>query len=473
MQGNYFDSKDFKNLLRRYEDAAKTGKPIYLDSDQLTDIAEYYHWKGKPAEAIAVADYALSMFEGATGPLVLKARLALLNENLPEKADMLAEQIADKSDLDYYYIKAEILVATARSEDADLFLESCLDQIDDFEVCDFVLDAAILFVDYECITLGRKWLERSEDTELADYRETLGRILFYEKDYEGCERIFEQLIDESPYTSFYWDMLASTQLAQDNLSDAITSSEYAIAINPNDDDALLYKGQALMRLKNYKEAMAYFLRQSEVRETNIDGYVNAAYCMFSLDKYEEGLKYLDQAKARAKIYCPDRLWEIYQEETFAHSHRHDLPKALDCLKKMEESPLCDPNELLVFRGHVYCENDQTEEARQCYKSAIANSHYDPHIMLRVGVSLYDNDFVEIAYRIISSLDASDLDKIPQAHAYLSICAYDLKMRDAYLHHLKEAIEKSPVATRALLGTMFPEGMSPNEYYDYAIKQPIS
>ena len=156
MQGNYFDSKDFKNLLRRYEDAAKTGKPIYLDSDQLTDIAEYYHWKGKPAEAIAVADYALSMFEGATGPLVLKARLALLNENLPEKADMLAEQIADKSDLDYYYIKAEILVATARSEDADLFLESCLDQIDDFEVCDFVLDAAILFVDYECITLGRK-----------------------------------------------------------------------------------------------------------------------------------------------------------------------------------------------------------------------------------------------------------------------------------------------------------------------------
>ena len=473
MQGNYFDSKDFKNLLRRYEDAAKVGKPIYLDSDQLTDIAEYYHWKGKSSEAIAVADYALSMFEGATGPLVLKARIALLNENMPEKAEMLAEQIADKNDLEYYYIKAEILVATARGEDADLYLESCLDQIDEFEICDFILDAAILFVDYEHTTLGRKWLERSEETDLADYRETLGRILFYEKDYEGCERIFEQLIDESPYTSFYWDMLASTQLAQDNLSDAITSSEYAIAINPNDDDALLYKGQALMRLKNYEGAIKFFLRQSEVRETNIDGYVNAAYCMFSLDKYEEGLNYLDKAKVRAKRYCPDRLWEIYQEETFAYSHNHELSKALDCLAKMEESPLCDPNELQVFRGHVYCENDQTEEARNCYKSAIANSNYDPHIMLRVGVSLYDNDFVEIAYKVLSSLDATDLDKIPQAHAYLSICAHDLNMRDAFLQHLKEAIEKSPIATRALLGTMFPEGMSPNEYYNYAIKQPIS
>ena len=94
-------------------------------------------------------------------------------------------------------------------------------------------------------------------------------------------------------------------------------------------------------------------------------------------------------------------------------------------------------------------------------------------MLRVGVSLYDNDFVEIAYKILSSLDATDLDKIPQAHAYLSICAHDLNMRDAFLQHLKEAIEKSPIATRALLGTMFPEGMSPNEYYNYAIKQPIS
>ncbi len=473
MQGNYFDSKDFKNLLRKYEDAAKRDKQIYLDPEQFTDIAEYYHWKGNSDKALAVADYALSIFEGATGPLVLKARIALLIENSPEKANKLAEQISDKTDLDYFYIKAEILVATNRFDDADLYLESCLNNMDEYESMDFILDAAILFVDYEHVALGRKWLSRSDETDLADYRETLGRILYYEKDYEGSVRIFEQLIDESPYTYFYWDMLASIQLAMDKLAESITSSEYAIAINPNDDDALLNKGLALMRLKNYEEAIEFFLRHSEVRESNVDGYINAGFCMQSLDKYEESIEYLEKAETRAKRYCPERLFEIYQEETFCHSHNHNLPKALENLAKMQKDPQCDPNEIMVFRGHVYCENGQGEQAQECYKSAMENSNYSPSIMLRVAISLYDNDYLEMAYHLLHSLDASDLEEMPQAHAYMAICAYDLKMRDEYLSHLKTAIEKAPIATRALLSTLFPDDMSPKDYYDYAIKKTMT
>ena len=84
MQNNYYDSKEFTEALDKYEKAMESDEPIYLDCDQLADIAEYYHWMGYPAKALAAADYALSLFEGATAPLVLKARMALLNENNPE-----------------------------------------------------------------------------------------------------------------------------------------------------------------------------------------------------------------------------------------------------------------------------------------------------------------------------------------------------------------------------------------------------
>ena len=98
MQG-YFDNKEFKQLLASYEEAQQRGESIFLDSEQLTDIAEYYHWMGRTDEALAVADDALSMFHGATGPLVLKAHIALLNDNNAKK-ELLVNMF--NTILDYY-----------------------------------------------------------------------------------------------------------------------------------------------------------------------------------------------------------------------------------------------------------------------------------------------------------------------------------------------------------------------------------
>ena len=120
MQG-YFENKEFERLLTSYEEAKQRGENLFLDSEQLTDIAEYYHWMGRSEDAVAVADQALSMYEGATAPLVLKALIALLTNNDPKGALALAEQIEDKFDLDYYYIKAEILIAIDSSHRSDRF----------------------------------------------------------------------------------------------------------------------------------------------------------------------------------------------------------------------------------------------------------------------------------------------------------------------------------------------------------------
>lgn len=468
MQDSYFDSNEFKDILGKYEAQLAGGDSIYLDSEQLTDIAEYYHWMGRTADALDTADYALSMFEGATAPLVLKARIALLTENDPAKAKRLAEQIYDKTDLDYFYIKAEILVATCHSQEADMYLETCLDLVDDNDYPDFVLDSAILFIDYEYTELASKWLSKSDETDLADYREVQGRIFYYNGEYEKSEKIFNGLIDDNPYSTYYWNMLASTQLAMSHLSDALTSSEYALAISPDDEDALLYKGQALMRLKNYDTAVEFLDHHARVRPTNIDGLLNSAFCHIHLDNYEEGMRRLKEAERRAEKHCPERLSEIYQEEAFTYSHYGEPALALECLDKMESRNDCDPNECLVLRGHIYCENGQQEEAQKCYQKAVVDSMFSPGVMLRVAVSLYDNEFVQVAYNILSSMDSNDLDSQPQSYSYLAICAHDLGDKEKFLEHLKNATSKSPIAARAVLSSLFPEDMEPEGYYEYAI-----
>lgn len=468
MQG-YFDTKEFEQLLASYEEAQQRGESIYLDSEQMTDIAEYYHWMGRSDDAVAVADQALSMYEGATAPLVLKARIALLTNNDPKGALALAEQIEDKYDLDYYYIKAEILIVIDKAEEADLYLETCLDQVSDNEYEDFLLDVATLFVDYEQTALARKWLERSEEHELNDYQETLGRILYFEKDYEESIRIFEQLIDNSPYTTYYWDMLACDQLALGLYDEAITSSEFALAINPNEDSALLYKGQALMRLKNYEEAIAYFEHYGSLRPSNVDGPLNKGLCLTYLNQHAEGIANLEKAADTARRHCPERLWEVYQEMAFSYSQNHEETKALKCIDLMDSLKDADHNETMVLRGHIYLENFDLTSAHDCFRQAIEGSGYAPQIMMRVAVSLYDNNYVQTAYNILSGFQPKDFEELPQTYAYLAICAHDLGKGKEYINCLRKAIQLSPVSARSILSPLFPADLEPADYLAYAQK----
>lgn len=41
----YFDSPEFGRLLQRYERSLQIGKDEYFESDELSDIAEYYYDK--------------------------------------------------------------------------------------------------------------------------------------------------------------------------------------------------------------------------------------------------------------------------------------------------------------------------------------------------------------------------------------------------------------------------------------------
>ena len=49
----YFKSNKFKHILHKYEELCKENGSSFLDSEELADIAEYYHLTGKEEEARA------------------------------------------------------------------------------------------------------------------------------------------------------------------------------------------------------------------------------------------------------------------------------------------------------------------------------------------------------------------------------------------------------------------------------------
>lgn len=143
----YFDSEEFQELLDEYEHAMDTGMPVFMDADELADIADYYQLTEHYDEADQAIDLALSLEPGAVAPLTYKIHEALWNGHTDE-ARQYFEQITDTDDPDYVYDKAEILLAEDRAEEADSYLNDEFKKLPDDERQDYIVDVANIFTDY-------------------------------------------------------------------------------------------------------------------------------------------------------------------------------------------------------------------------------------------------------------------------------------------------------------------------------------
>ena len=465
MHDNYFESKEFKENLSKYEEGCHSGEPVYLDSEALTDIAEYYHSVGRSDDAVVAVDYALSMFQGATAPLVFKARMALLKGVDALEADRIAEQITDKTDLDYYYIKGEIMIADGRPTAADFYFEDCADDISDDEYADYILDVATVFADYDQMEFAHKWLLKSEETNLADYRELLGRIYLGTGRYEESEKIFTELIDESPFTAAYWNLLASAQFMQNKYNDCVTSSEYAIAINPQDEDALLNKANSMLNLDNFDASLTYYKRYTDNSQNKDIGELYQGISLLNLNRIQEAVIHLQAAEHHLTPQSTCQV-ELYQEMAFAQSRLGHTDEALRYIDKTD-TLACDHNEMLVLRGHIVLESHREDEADYYFHKALQESNYSPNILFRISVSLFDNHYMAQCYQMLQSMMAVVDKDWNNGFSYLAACAMELGNHEEYLYYLKEAVERNPIEAKNVLKDFFPEDMSPEDYYMYA------
>ena len=58
---SYFKTDQFMQILNQYEEAVQQGNPIYMDADDLADIADYYQYNDRYEEAERTIDLALNI----------------------------------------------------------------------------------------------------------------------------------------------------------------------------------------------------------------------------------------------------------------------------------------------------------------------------------------------------------------------------------------------------------------------------
>lgn len=257
---DFFRTDEFRVMLSHFEKAEQDGRLASISSDDLTDIAEYFHAKGEHERALEIINEAAACYPGAVGPLVFLAREALMDGGKTDEARQYAEQIEDKTDLDYYYLMAEIMICEDHFEDADRYLLEKYNVIDEEDKQSYILDVAVIYADYELWPLAEAWANEYEDVEDDSFLELKARLLTVAGNYKASEEILNKLLDRDPFSTERWNMLAHVQLCDRRLDDCGTSCDYALAVNPDDLDALFNKAYVLFRRGNYKDSVICYSR---------------------------------------------------------------------------------------------------------------------------------------------------------------------------------------------------------------------
>ena len=459
---DYFDSDEFREMVAEYEEAVSTGQPVFMDAEELTEIADYYHCTGRQERADDAIQLAISLSPDAIAPLDYLFHEALYADDTKQAAEML-DRMLDKSEPEYIYDRAELMLHNGDVREADKYLREELQHVDDDERQDFIVDIASLLSDYDQHELAMEWLNQGKAEDTLDYKELRANLLGGVGKYNDSKKIFNELIDHNPFQTRYWNELTSVHMLEEDYAKAVESSEYALAIDPTDTKALFDKANGLYNLNNFDEAIEYYDRYIEQVPDDTFALLCKGMCLLNLNRTDDAIKVLEQAEELddERYYA-----DIAQELAFAYNDNGETERALELLDSIDSDDPDQRSDLMIMKGHLLLSTNRANEAERTFYEAINMSSDPMSASVRVITIIIENHDYNSAYRLFKILFGVAPDSFNEGYAYMALCCYEMKRHDEFLKYLKEACQRNPQECRNALGHLFPTDVKPQDYYNY-------
>ncbi len=465
----YFHDPEFQDSLAQYEEARDEGREPYMDADELTDIAEYYmviHEEEKATQAISLAR---TLHPESVDPQVFLVRQQMFQGNMDE-AHRLFEAIPDQDDQEVRFLNAEMLLREMRAEDASDLLEETYDRISEDRIT-FLKDCIGLFLDYAQWEMAKQWAERMrrEFPGNTKGRYLMADVLFSMGENAKAADELNQLLDRDPYYTDAWNMLAEIQEAQEQYREAIESTEYVLAVQDGNRQALLTKANCLCHLNEM--AQAHELYQRILKESGPDDvvYYYDALSLINMERIEEAAEALKRANEVGREMSQEQI-HIYLQQSYVESKLHHVQAAIDALEKasaIASEEVTFERELVL--GQIYLENGKFKDAQKHFEKAVKASADKRNTLMLIGIAYGEAQYFEECAKILTAvLNLYGHDEAQAVIPYLAYCYYYLNDAENFLHFLKEAPSVSRETTSHLFSTIFPN-IAPEDYYLYAFK----
>lgn len=275
-QDEYFESQDFRDILKQYERERQAGRRIYMDADDLADIAEYYINNKREKEARRVLADAMLLHPGNPEVMFLRAEMMFDGGKVEEALDAARQILLNHPD---------------HTTTKELYLEILLE----LQYCN------------EAVHVANELLNRDAYNAevwhmLADAQSALGH-------FDDALESIEYGLSVNPDDHDLWHAKGVALIQQERFEDAnVILAEY-LEKHPDDDHALYNRAIALTCLERYEEASEMLdlatlaSKGRSTEQTQI--YLQQAYIEAKLGHRDEALLALDLAK-EAKKLCPPK-----------------------------------------------------------------------------------------------------------------------------------------------------------------------
>jgi tetratricopeptide (TPR) repeat protein len=431
----YFNDPEFLEYLQKYEQAQEKGEPIYMDAEELTDIAEFYMTQNREEEANEAISLALSLHPNSVDPLIFLSRQQMFHDNL-EEAIKIANSIPDQNDRETIFLWSELMIRSEKPEEAFRFILSKLEEQEEEKEM-FLYDAACIFMDYEY--------------------------------YEEAIKLLQSVIDEWPYDCSAWKTMAEAHFAKGNFSEALDNVEYCLAINPNNPQAMMLKAHCLFHLNHLDQAHEICLQLQKSDPENGRYYYMDAITLANMEQFAKAKDSITIALKFTPEDEESRI-QVLVHKAYIESKCHNINEALEALE--EAMKLSDGQEEIDFHllmGEILLENGMEQKAAEEFEIAYNESGNKQQTLLTMGIAYAETMHYDTALSLLHSFahEYNGKESVV-AIPYLAYCYNKIHDQDNYLKYLRKAVSADREITEFLFAKDYPS-IQPEEYYLYAFK----
>lgn len=394
--------KELHEMAEQYEASRAANQPIYLDAEDLADLADWYAAHNKIELATDVAEYGLSIHPGNTALLTQQAYICMDSGN-KTKALEIIKHISDDYLPEVKILKANILLSQGKTDEAEELLET----IEDKEDLANIVEVSYMYLDTGYPEKALEWLSRGLEMyhDEEPYLAVTADCYYAQGLMEKASFFYNKLIDKNPYSAPYWFGLARCYFDQQMFDKAIEACDYAIISDDEFADAYIMRGHAYFQLGNEESAYENYALAEKNKALPTD-FLNMFMGLSKLaaNEWEPAYAHLEKS-----INCqqPDSpiLSSMYAQAAFCLFKMGKKRKANQYFKKSHELG-ADNLDAYLLEGRAYMEDGDYEKGVKKWAKALEISPTADtwNEIGMCGVEMGQLDYAKMAFEQVKELE---------------------------------------------------------------------
>lgn len=393
--------KELHELAEQYETAMAEERSLYLDAEDIADLADWYGNRKKIEKAYELSEYGLKLHPNNESLLIEYAYLCV-NEGRVEKAEELIQHFPEGYSSAVKVIRAHLLLHEGN-------LEACKQQlasIDDKKDLSSIIEVAYMYMEMGYPEESFAWLEPNIERYPDDiaFLATLADYYTMQGMSEKAAPLYNKLIDKDPYSAPYWFGLAKCRFYEGKFGEAIEACDYTLISDEEYVEAYVMKGNCFDQLDNpeaaleaYRQGVQYGAFSPEFLDVYLG--LNKIY----KQEWKEGCELLEKAikNNRGDELFLQMLPNIYAQAAIGYAHIGEKLKAHNYCQIAYDMNPADPIPL-ILEGRIYIEEGKREEGFAKWQEAMEYPN-QINILYEIGLQSIEVEEFEYAKDVFKQL----------------------------------------------------------------------